>query len=182
MPARGKRLLAGEAVILLATLIAAVASSETADWEPAGLVLVLLGLAVVSDLLALQHKTQRISGAFFAIVLALALCGPAPAVLIGAVCVLVDAVRTRPALHKLLTNVTAYTTIPLLVGLAFQGLENVTSIDTENFTFAISAKLRTLQSTNAPNTAIANVKSSVSIDVTFSRPWNASPTSSGIVV
>ena len=51
---------------------------------------------------------------------------------------LVDAVRTRPALHKLLTNVTAYTTIPLLVGLAFQGLEQVTSIETENFTFAIA--------------------------------------------
>ena len=102
MPVRGKRLLAAEIVVLVGTLVAAVASSEVADWEPAGLVLVLLGLAVVSDLLALQHKTQRISGAFFAIVLALALCGPAPAVLIGAVCVLVDAVRTRPALHKLL--------------------------------------------------------------------------------
>ena len=78
MPVRGKRLLAGETVVLLGTLVAAVASSEAADWQPAGLVLVLLGLAVVSDLLALQHKTQRISGAFFAIVLAIALCGPAP--------------------------------------------------------------------------------------------------------
>src|SRR3954470_5646915 len=138
MPVRGKRLLAGEIVVLAGTLAAAVASSEAADWEPAGLVLVLLGLAVVSDLLALQHKTQRISGAFFAVVLAIALCGPAPAVAIGAACVLVDALRTRPALPKLLTNVTAYTTIPLLVGLGFEGLAQVTDLGTNQVTFAIA--------------------------------------------
>jgi putative nucleotidyltransferase with HDIG domain len=135
--ARGKRLLAVEGLIILGTLVVAAASSAADDWEPLGLVAILLGLAVVSDMLALQHKTQRISGAFFAVVLAIALCGPAPAVMIGAVCVLVDAIRTRPALPKLLTNVTAYTTIPLLVGLAFQGLEQATALES-NFTFAIA--------------------------------------------
>ena len=168
MPVRGKRLLAGEIVVLAGTLVAAVASSEAADWEPAGLVLVLLGLAVVSDLLALQHKTQRISGAFFAIVLALALCGPAPAVLIGAVCVLVDAVRTRPALHKFLTNVTAYTTIPLLVGLAFQGLEHVTSIETENFTFAI-AVFGAFVLCNVLNFALIAVAMSIYLGIPFGK-------------
>ena len=168
MPVRGKRLLAGEIVVLVGTLVAAVASSEAADWEPAGLVLVLLGLAVVSDLLALQHKTQRISGAFFAIVLALALCGPAPAVLIGAVCVLVDAVRTRPALHKLLTNVTAYTTIPLLVGLAFQGAREVTSIETENFTFAI-AVFGAFVLCNVLNFALIAVAMSVYLGIPLGR-------------
>ena len=138
MPVRGKRLLAAEAVILLGTFVAAAASSEVADWQPLGLVTVLLVLAVVSDWLALQHKTQRISGAFFAVVLAIALCGPAPAVLIGGVCVLVDALRTRPAWHKLLTNITAYTTIPLVVGLLFEGLAQVTDLDTDNVTFAIA--------------------------------------------
>src|SRR6187551_3109464 len=137
MPVRGKRLLAGEIVVLVGTLVAAVASSEAADWEPAGLVLVLLGLAVVSDLLALQHKTQRISGAFFAVVLAIALCGPAPAVVIGAACVLVDAARNRPARHKLLTNLVAYTTIPLVVGLGFEGLAQITDLATNDVTFAI---------------------------------------------
>src|SRR3954453_14179399 len=168
MPVRGKRLLAGEIVVLLGTLAAAVASSEAADWEPSGLVLVLLGLAVVSDLLALQHKTQRISGAFFAIVLALALCGPAPAVLIGAVCVLVDAVRTRPALHKFLTNVTAYTTIPLVVGLAFEGLEQVTSIATDDFTFAI-AVFGAFVLCNVLNFALIAVAMSVYLGIPFGR-------------
>ena len=138
MPVRGKRLLAAEVVILLGTLVGAVAVSDAADWRPPGLVAVLLALAVVSDLLALQHKTQRISGAFFAVVLAIALCGPAPAVLIGAVCMLVDALRNRPAWPKLLTNVIAYTTIPLVVGVGFDALAQVTDLETNNVTFAIA--------------------------------------------
>ena len=107
-------------MILLGTLVAAAASSEAEDWQPLGLVAVLLALAIVSDLLALQQETQRISGAFFAVVLAIALCGPAPAVAIGAARVFVDALRNRPASQKLLTNFTAYTVIPLVVGLGFE--------------------------------------------------------------
>jgi putative nucleotidyltransferase with HDIG domain len=136
MPARSQRLLAAEAVILLGTLVAAAASSELSDWRPVGLVLVLLGLAVVSDLLALQHASQRITGAFFALVLAMALCGPAPAVLIGIVSVLVDSLRNRLAWHKLLTNLTVYAVIPLLGGLAIDRLRGVTDLETNDLTFA----------------------------------------------
>src|SRR5690349_10186728 len=137
MPARSKRLLAAEAVILLGTLVAAVASSEPEDWQPPGLVIVLLALAIVSDLLALQHKALRISGAFFALVLAMALCGPAPAVMIGAVSVLVDSLRNRLAWHKMLTNLATYSVIPLAGGLAIEGIAGVTNYDTSNVTLAL---------------------------------------------
>jgi putative nucleotidyltransferase with HDIG domain len=100
-------------------------------------VLVLLWLAVVSDLLALQHKSQRITGAFFALVLAMALCGPAPAVMIGVVSVLLDSLRNRLAWHKLLTNLATYATIPLLGGLAVEALAGVTDLETDNLTFAL---------------------------------------------
>jgi putative nucleotidyltransferase with HDIG domain len=136
MSARSKRLLAAEAVILAATLAAAAVVSDASDWRPLGLVLVLLGLAIVSDLLALQHTSQRITGAFFALVLAMALCGPAPAVLIGFASVLVDSLRNRLAWHKLLTNLMTYSTIPLLVGLAIEALEPVTDMETNELTFA----------------------------------------------
>jgi putative nucleotidyltransferase with HDIG domain len=136
MTARSKRLLAAEAVILAATLIAAVLTSDASDWRPLGLVLVLLGLAIVSDLLALQHTSQRITGAFFALVLAMALCGPAPAVLIGFVSVLVDSLRNRLAWHKLLTNLTVYSAIPLVIALGIEALEPVTDIETNDLTFA----------------------------------------------
>jgi putative nucleotidyltransferase with HDIG domain len=137
MTARSKRLLAAEAVILAATLVAAVLTSDASDWQPIGLVLVLLGLAIVSDLLALQHTSQRITGAFFALVLAMALCGPAPAVLIGFVSVLVDSLRNRLAWHKLLTNLTVYSAIPLVIALGIEALEPVTDIETNNLTFAL---------------------------------------------
>jgi putative nucleotidyltransferase with HDIG domain len=137
MPVRGKRLLAAEAVILLGTVVAAAASSEAEDWQPLGLVAVLLGFAIVSDLLALQHKAQRITGAFFALVLAMALCGPAPAVLIGIVSVLVDSLRNRLAPHKVLANTATYAVIPLVVGLGIEGLASVTDLETDNVTFAL---------------------------------------------
>src|ERR1700710_2014490 len=120
MTARSKRLLAAEAVILVGTLVAAAFTSDASDWTPIGLVVVLLGLAIVSDLLALQHTSQRITGAFFALVLAMALCGPAPAVLIGFVSVLIDSLRNRLAWHKLLTNLTVYSAIPLVVALGIE--------------------------------------------------------------
>jgi len=137
MTARSKRLLAAEAVVLVGTLLAAAASSDASDWRPTGLVLVLLGLAIVSDLLALQQSSQRITGAFFALVLAMALCGPAPAVLIGFVSVLVDSLRHRLAWHKLLTNLTVYSAIPLVIGLGIEALEPVTDLATNNLTFAL---------------------------------------------
>jgi putative nucleotidyltransferase with HDIG domain len=137
MPARGKRLLGVEAVVLLGTLVAAVASSEAEDWQPLGLVAVLLGFAIVSDLLALQHTAQRVTGAFLAIVLATVLCGPAPAVLVGVVSVLVDSLRNRLAPHKVLTNTATYAVIPLLVGLGIEWLEARTAIETDNVEFAL---------------------------------------------
>jgi putative nucleotidyltransferase with HDIG domain len=136
MTARSKRLLAAEAVILCGTLVTAALTSDASDWEPYGLVVVLLGLAIVSDLLALQHASQRITGAFFALVLAMALCGPAPAVLIGFVSVLIDSLRNRLAWHKLLANLTVYSAIPLVVALGIEALEPVTDMETNNLTFA----------------------------------------------
>ena len=66
----------------------------------------------------------------------MALCGPAPPVLIGFVSVLVDSLRNRLAWHKLLTNLTVYSAIPLVIALGIEALEPVTDIETNNLTFA----------------------------------------------
>ncbi len=76
----------------------AAATSTAADWQPPELFAVLLALALGSDLLAVRYKAQRISGSFLALVLAMALLGPAPAVAIGVAAVLVDQLRAaQPA-------------------------------------------------------------------------------------
>jgi putative nucleotidyltransferase with HDIG domain len=137
MGARSWWLVAAEAIVLLGALVGAGLSSDAEQWQPVELVLILLGLAIVSDLLALQHKIQRITGAFLALVLAMALCGPAPAVLIGFVSVLVDSLRARLEVHKVITNLTVYTLIPLAGGLAIEWLAGRTDLETDNLTFAL---------------------------------------------
>lgn len=108
--------------VLAAALVAAVASSRAADWEPVWLALALLAIAMTSDALALNLRNMRISGSFSALVLAMVLMGPAPAVAIGMAAIAVDAVRSRPPTDKLLANLAAYATFPLVGGLLFRAL------------------------------------------------------------
>lgn len=109
--------------VLVAALVGAVASSRAADWEPVWLACALLGIAMTSDALALNLRNMRISGSFSALVLAMVLMGPAPAVAIGMAAIAVDAFRSRPPKDKLLANLAAYATFPLVGGLLFQALE-----------------------------------------------------------
>jgi hypothetical protein len=113
MSRRSTSLLVGEAALLAVSLAIAVATSTAADWHPLGLVVVLLALAVITDLFAVSHEGQRISGSFLALVLAMALLGPAPAVAIGVASVLADHVRARNAPARLLTNLAAFAAFPL---------------------------------------------------------------------
>jgi putative nucleotidyltransferase with HDIG domain len=114
MSRRSTALLTGEAALLAAALAVAALTSTRDDWRPPGLVVVLLGLALATDLFAVSHEGQRISGSFLALVLAMALLGPAPAVAIGVASVLVDHVRARNPPARLLTNLATFATFPLI--------------------------------------------------------------------
>src|SRR3954451_23771286 len=61
----------------------ALLTSRADDWTPIGLVGLLLVISVSSDALGVQTRGMRLSGSFIAIVLAMALLGPAPAVAIA---------------------------------------------------------------------------------------------------
>jgi putative nucleotidyltransferase with HDIG domain len=118
---RSRWLIAGELGLLAGACAAAALDSTEADWRPLRLFGVLLAVAIGSDLLAVRYKVQRISGSFLAIVLAMALLGPAPAVAIGVATVLVDQVRARNPPARLITNLATYAVFPLLGGLLIQG-------------------------------------------------------------
>ena len=111
--------------------------STAADWEPPELVAVLLALALGSDLLAVRHKVQRISGSFLALVLAMALLGPAPAVAIGIVSVLVDQLRARNPLPRFITNLATYATFPLIGSLLIQGAASALDVQEDDFAFSL---------------------------------------------
>jgi putative nucleotidyltransferase with HDIG domain len=117
MSVRSKRLIVAEAVLLAVAIAVAAWTSTADDWQPAGLVLVLLALALGTDLFAVSHAGQRISGSFLSLVLAMSLLGPAPAAAIGIASVLADEVRARNPLPRLITNLAAFATFPLIGGL-----------------------------------------------------------------
>src|SRR3954452_9082195 len=112
--ARSTALAVLETVVLGAALTVAAATSTAADWQPPGLVVVLLALALASDFFAVSYGGQRISGSFLALVLAMALLGPAPATAIGIVSVLFDQWRARNRAGLLLANLAAFATFPLV--------------------------------------------------------------------
>src|SRR4051794_13296450 len=114
MSIRSTLLVAVEALALVAAVCVAALTSTPADWEPPALVAVLLALALITDLFAVSYGGQRISGSFLALVLAMALLGPAPATAIGIASVLFDHLRARNPLPLLLANLTAFSVFPLL--------------------------------------------------------------------
>ncbi len=91
MTRRQGLILVAQTAVLIASASAAAWHSQSADWQPVELVLLLLALSVGSEALTLEVRGVRMSGSFLAIVLAMALLGPAPAVAIALASVIVDA-------------------------------------------------------------------------------------------
>ena len=117
MSKRKGLILAAPTAALLAAMSAAAATSDVADWRPLGLVLVLFALAVASDVMTVEMKGLRISGAFFAVVLAMVLLGPAPAVAIGVGATLAYAPISRRPLTWVLIDAAVWAVFPLIGGL-----------------------------------------------------------------
>src|SRR3954447_1859718 len=117
MSSRSTFLAIGEGFVLATAIVIAALSSRLTDWEPWALTGVLLALALATDLFAVSYGGQRISGSFLALVLAMALLGPAPATAIGIASVIFDHLRARNPLPLFLANLATFATFPLLGGL-----------------------------------------------------------------
>src|SRR3954453_19756467 len=114
MSSRSTSLAVAEAAVLGGALVAAALTSTPDDWQPLTLVAVLLALALATDLFAVSYGGQRISGSFLALVLAMALLGPAPAPPIGLASVLFAQWRARNRPGLLLANLATFATFPLV--------------------------------------------------------------------
>ena len=109
------------AVLAAATAVAAM-TSHAADWHPVPLLVTLFALAVASDVMIVEMRGVRVSGAFFSVVLAMVLLGPAPAVAVGLGTTLVYAVISRRAMLKVLNDAATWAAFPLVGGLLATGL------------------------------------------------------------
>jgi putative nucleotidyltransferase with HDIG domain len=113
---------AAEAALFALAIGTAAWTSRTQDWHPLLLVGLLLALALVGQQLNLSIRGQNLSAAFVALVLAMSLLGPAPAVLLGlSVMILTSATRrVSPALW--LNNLSTYAAFPIVGGLMVRAL------------------------------------------------------------
>jgi putative nucleotidyltransferase with HDIG domain len=107
---------------LCASVLVGVLVSETADWQPVALVLVLFALAVASDAMTVEMRGLQVSGAFFAVVLAMVLLGPAPAAAMGSITTLATAPFSRRPPFARLNDAAVWAVFPLVGGLMAEGL------------------------------------------------------------
>jgi putative nucleotidyltransferase with HDIG domain len=138
----GRRTLAVAQIALLTTSLAVVVwTSRASDWAPISLVFLLTALAILSDGIAIGTRSLRLSGAFISLVLAMALLGAGPAVMIGLVTTAIDAVRNRLRVPALLANLSAYATFPLVGALLVRavGMQQADDVDFALGIFAVFA-------------------------------------------
>jgi hypothetical protein len=124
-----------QGVLLVFALAATALFSEEHQWTPLPLTGLLALLVLGSDILILDAKRFRIGGSFMGLVLAMALCGPAPAAALGLASALVDSTRRRVRGTYLLNNLLTYTAFPLIGGLALHSLRDA---DPGDSTYAVA--------------------------------------------
>ncbi|HEX4837354.1 MAG TPA: HD-GYP domain-containing protein [Solirubrobacteraceae bacterium] len=106
----------GQLLLLAGCLVAAVFLSRSVDWRPPELVALLLVLSVLGERLELTVGSQSLSAGFVALVLAMTLLGPAPAVAIAVVAITFDSLSRRPPVVVCLSNTATYVAFALMGG------------------------------------------------------------------
>jgi putative nucleotidyltransferase with HDIG domain len=112
--------IASQAILLLGAAVIAAATTISADWHPLGLLALLLVFAVAGERFEIPLGGQSVSACFAALVLAMTLLGPAPAVAIAMVAIAVDSVARRPGFVVCLSNAATYATFTLIGSLVIR--------------------------------------------------------------
>jgi hypothetical protein len=111
-----------EALAVVAMIAVATVLSDTREWSPFVLVVLLFCLTLLGQWLSVRTSGGELSASLVAIVLAMALLGPVPTALFGLTAALVRASSARLALPHWFTNITAMAVVPFLGALAIQQL------------------------------------------------------------
>ncbi|HEY4452451.1 MAG TPA: HD domain-containing phosphohydrolase [Solirubrobacteraceae bacterium] len=102
-----------EALTLLGVSAATVLLSRPGEWHPATLVVMLLAIALVSERLEFEIRSQHLSASLVVLVLAMCLLGPAPAVVFGLAVTVPNSFVRRLSPTLWLNNLTAFAAFPL---------------------------------------------------------------------
>jgi putative nucleotidyltransferase with HDIG domain len=107
-------IVAAELLVFGTAVLLAAGTGTDSTWDPIELVGLLLVLTVGSDVLTVEIRGLHISGAFVALVLAMALLGPAPAATIAVVSTVVDSAMRRLSWDRFFNNVSTMATFPIV--------------------------------------------------------------------
>jgi putative nucleotidyltransferase with HDIG domain len=120
--------IAGMLLALVGAAAVAIWRAPLANWD-LGLLAVLLAFSIFSDLTAVRAESKLlISGSFLALVIAMVFLGGAPAALIGVATILAGWLRWRDDWHYLLNNVVTYAIFPLIGGILFKEVIDLTGL------------------------------------------------------
>ncbi len=106
-----------EVAALLGVIAAAAAISRPQEWHPVELVALLVLLCLLGERLEFTLRGQNLSAGFIALVLAMTLLGPAPAVALGVGAMLVTTALRRTSVEYSLGNLSSHAIFPMVGGL-----------------------------------------------------------------
>jgi putative nucleotidyltransferase with HDIG domain len=111
-----------EGLLLIGAAGTAAWISNAQEWQPLALVGLLLVLSMVAEQFDLSIRGQHLSASFIALMLTMALLGPAPAVAFGIATMVLSSSLRRLSPPLWLNNLSAYAVFPLLGGLLVRAL------------------------------------------------------------
>jgi putative nucleotidyltransferase with HDIG domain len=131
-----------EAIVLVGSLGLTAYLSRTSEWEPLTLVALLAALTLTGQWFTFEVRGKQLSAAFIALVLAMSLLGPGPAVLFGMGAMVLTSVSRRLSPALWLNNLVTYAAFPLAGGLMVRGLVGdvhaaANHASTQSFEFAL---------------------------------------------
>jgi putative nucleotidyltransferase with HDIG domain len=111
-----------EGLLLAGAVGTAAWMSRAEEWKPLALVGLLLALTLAGERLDFTIRGQHLSAGFVALVLAMTLLGPAPAVMLGVGAMVLTTVVRRLSAAFSLGNLSTHAVFPLVGGLMVLGL------------------------------------------------------------
>ena len=107
-----------ESLLLAGVIGTAAYISRPDEWRPLALVGLLLGLSIVGEWFTIETpRGEELSASFVALILAMSLLGPAPAVALGVTAILFNSLRRRVSPAVSLNNLTIFAFVLLAGGL-----------------------------------------------------------------
>lgn len=113
---------AGAALLLAGALAATVLVARADEWHPLTVVILLGALALTGQYLVVKIRAQAISPAFVALVLAMSLLGPVPAVAFGLSAMIYRSATGRLPAADWLSNLSTYAVFPLIGALIVRAI------------------------------------------------------------